>query len=127
MMNVSLDYRGVDAQLGAILQAKRDRGLNHQVVDRCERLRRQPIETAVERVVFGHRIPVEIGKLTQRHTVGDPFTQLAIIPILDAHQNQRAQHLRRRQSAATRARLLQTTHQIASHPLGHLMPAIQER
>jgi hypothetical protein len=73
-------------------------------------LRRQPIEAAVERVMFGHRIAVEIGELTQRHTVGDPFTQFAIIPILHPHQNQRTQHLRRRQSAATLARLLLITH-----------------
>jgi hypothetical protein len=28
MMNVGLDHRGVDPQLGAVLQAERDRGLN---------------------------------------------------------------------------------------------------
>ena len=31
MMNVGLDHRGVDPQLGAVFQTKRDRGLNHQM------------------------------------------------------------------------------------------------
>jgi hypothetical protein len=47
-------------QLGAILQAKRDRGLNDHIIDSFERLWRQPIEATVERVMFGHRIAVEI-------------------------------------------------------------------
>jgi hypothetical protein len=36
--------------------------------------------------MFGHRIAVEIGELTQRHTLGDPFA------VLDGRQTQRAQH-----------------------------------
>jgi len=50
-----------------------DRGGNHHVIDSFERLRRQPIEAAVERVMFGHWIAVEIGELAERHSVGDPF------------------------------------------------------
>ena len=88
MMNVGLDHRGVDTQLSAVLQTEPDRGLNHQIIDGFERLRRQPIEAAVEGVMFGHRIAVEIGELTQRHTVGDPFAQFAIIPVLHPHQSQ---------------------------------------
>ncbi len=59
MMNIGLNHRGIDPQLGAILQAKRDRGLNDHVIDSFERLRRQPIEAALEGVMFGHRIAVE--------------------------------------------------------------------
>jgi len=59
MMNVGLDHRGVDPQLAAVLQTKPDRSLNHQIIDSFERLRRQPIEAAVEGVMFGHRIAVE--------------------------------------------------------------------
>jgi len=47
--------------------------LNHQIIAGFERLPRQPVEG----VMFGYRIAVEIGELTQRHTVGDPFAQLA--------------------------------------------------
>jgi hypothetical protein len=58
MMNVGLDHRGVNQQPGAVLQAERDRGLNHQIIDRFERRRRQPIEAAVECVMLGYRIAV---------------------------------------------------------------------
>jgi hypothetical protein len=76
--------------------------------------------------MFGDRIGVEIGELTQRHTVGDPFAQFAIIPVLDAHQHQRVQHLRRRHSAPPFVRVLQTAHEIAPHPLDHAMLAVKE-
>jgi hypothetical protein len=78
-----INHRGDDPQLGAILQAKRDRSLNHHLLDGFERLARQPIEAAVERVMLGLRIAVEIGESTQRHTVDDLFAQRAIIPVLD--------------------------------------------
>jgi|GEM_PF-6053062 hypothetical protein len=73
---MSVSTTVVSTQPGAVLQTKPDRSLNHQIIDGFERLRRQPIEAAVEGVMFGHRIAVEIGELTQRHTVGDPFAQL---------------------------------------------------
>src|SRR6266851_1139585 len=126
MMNVSLHHCGVDTQLRAVLQSKIDRSLNHQVIDDFERLRRQPIEAAVERIVLGYRITVEVGKLTQHQSVGDPFAQLAIIPVLDAHEDQRAKDLLRRQSTATAPRLLQTAHQIAPDPLDQLLVVVEE-
>src|SRR5216684_6991034 len=126
MMNVSLHHRGVDTQLRAVFQSKIDRSLNHRVIDDFERLRRQPIEAAVERIVLGYPITVEVSKLTQHQSVGDPFAQLAIVPVLDAHENQRAQDLLRRQSTATAPRLLQTSHQIAPDPLDHLLLVVKE-
>src|SRR5712691_10040784 len=125
-MNVSLHHRGVDTQLRAVFQSKIDRSLNHQVIDDFERLRHQPIEAAVERIVLGYRITVEVSKLTQHQSVSDPFAQFAIVPVLDAHENQRAQDLLRCQSTATAPRLLQTSHQIAPDPLDHLLLVVKE-
>jgi hypothetical protein len=51
--------------------------------------------------MLGHILAVEIGELAQRYPIGDAFAQLAIIPVLQAHQNKRAQHLRRDEAAAT--------------------------
>src|SRR6266702_1780460 len=107
MMNVSLDDRGVDTQFRAILQSKIDCCLNNQVIDGFESLRCQSDEAALKRVVFGHPRAVEVSKLTQHQSVGDPFAQLAIVPVLDAHENQRAQGLLRSQSTATAPRPLQ--------------------
>jgi hypothetical protein len=109
-----------------ILQTKLGRCLNHQIIDGFECRRRQPVEAAFERVMLGHRIAAEIGELTQRQSVGDRSAQLAIIPVLDPHQNQRAQHLWRRQAAAALARLLQTAHEIAPHLLDPLVLAVKE-
>ena len=101
-MNVGLDHRGVDAQPLAVLQPKPDCRLHHKIIDRLQCLRRQPIEATVERIVEGHRPTIEVGKLAQRESVGNALAQFAIGPVLDAHQNQRAQHLLRRQATATR-------------------------
>ena len=112
MMNVGLHHRGVDPQLSAVLQSELDRCPNHQIVDRSQRLWGQTDETAPEGVVLRHRRAVEVGEPTQRQSVRDTFTQLAIVPVLEPHPNQRAQNLRRRQSVTTAIGLLQATHQI---------------
>jgi hypothetical protein len=65
----------------------------------------------------GHLLAVEIGELTKRYAIGDAFAQLTIIPVLQAHQNQRAQHLRRGEATAAMVRLPEAAYQIAPHPL----------
>jgi hypothetical protein len=126
MMDVGLHHRGVDPQLRTILQSELDRRPNHQVVDGFERLRCQSDEAALKRVVLGHRRAVEVGELTQRQSVGDPLAQLAIVPVLEPHQNQRAQDLSRRQSAATTSGLLQPARQIAPDPLDHVSLVVEK-
>ena len=96
MMNVGLHHRGVDPQLGAILQAELDGCPDYQFINGFEGLRRQTNEAALKGVMFRHRRAVKVGELTQRQPVGDPFAQLAIVPILQPHQNQRTQDLTRR-------------------------------
>ena len=64
-----------------------------------------------------HRRAVEVREPTQRQSIGDAFAQLAIVPVLEPHQNQRAQNLRRRQPVTTAARSLQATHQISPDSL----------
>jgi hypothetical protein len=51
MMNVGLHHRGVDVQLLTVFQSEPDRGLHHQIIDRLERLGREPSEAAVEGIV----------------------------------------------------------------------------
>src|SRR5712691_12284673 len=74
MMNVGLHHRGVDAQLLAVLQSELDRCLHHQIIDRLERLGREPIEAAMERIVSRHRQTIEIRELAQCASVGNPLT-----------------------------------------------------
>ena len=73
-----------------------DRCPNHQIVDRSQRLWGQTDEATLKGVMLRHRRAVEVGELTKRQSICDAFTQLAIVPVLQPHQNQRAQNLRRR-------------------------------
>jgi hypothetical protein len=85
------------------LQFEFDCSLNHQIVDQLERLGREPSEAAAERIVSRNRQTIEVGELAQRASIGNPLAQFAIVSVLDAHENQRAQDLLRRHAAATSA------------------------
>jgi hypothetical protein len=50
-----------------------DRRLHHQIIDRLERLGREPIEAAVERIVSRHWQTIEVRELAQRASVGNPL------------------------------------------------------
>jgi hypothetical protein len=76
--------------------------------------------------VFRHRRAVEVGELTQRQSIRNAFAQLAIVPVLEPHQNQRPQDLCRRQSVTTAARLFEATHQIAPDALDDV-PLVVEK
>ena len=119
MMNIGLHHRNVDPQLRAVLQSELDRRPNHQVVDCFQRLWRQTDEAALEGIVFRDRRAVEVSELTQRQSIRNAFAQLAIVPVLEPHQNQRAQDLRRRQSATTAAGLLLTSSAAVTVAFGH--------
>src|SRR6478609_3038194 len=73
MMNVGLHHRGVDTQLLAVFQSELDRRLHHQIIDRLERLGREPIEAAVERIVSRHWQTIEVRELAQCASVGNPL------------------------------------------------------
>ena len=64
-----------------------DGRLHHYIIDRPERLGREPSEPAVECIVSRHRLAIEVGELAQSVSIGDPLTQFAIVQVLDAHQN----------------------------------------
>src|ERR1700682_2393262 len=126
MMNVGLDHCGVDTQLLAVLQFEGDRRLHHQIIDCLERLGREPGEAAVECIVSRHRQTIEIRELAQCASIGNPLAQFAIVPVLDAHENQRAQDLLRRQATATSLGFLQTPRQIAADLLDHLLLVVKK-
>src|SRR5260221_2152319 len=126
MMNVGLHHRGVDAQLLAVLQSEVERRLRHRIIDRLERLGREPIEAAMERIVSRHRQTIEVRELAQCASIGNPLAQFAIVPVLDAHENQRAQDLLRRQAAATSLGLLQTPRQIEADLFDHVLLVVKK-
>src|ERR1700694_1824672 len=69
---------------------------------------------------------IEVGELAQRASIGNPLAQFAIIPVLDAHENQRAQDLLRRQAAATSVSVLQAPYQIAADLLDHVFLVVKK-
>src|SRR5487761_155713 len=125
-MNVRLYDRGVDPKLLTIFQPNLYRRFHHQVIDGLERLRSQSVKGTVERAVLRHWLAVEIRELAQGVAVGNPLAQFAIIPVFDAHENQRTQHLARRQAAATSLRILQTSFQITPYGLNHFCVVVQK-
>src|SRR5215467_1491231 len=88
MMNVCLNNRGIDTKLLAVFQTQSNRKLHQHIIDAVECLRAQPHESALERIMLGNRLRIEIGELAQRIAICDPFAQFAIVKILDAHENQ---------------------------------------
>src|SRR6266850_1564003 len=80
----------------------------------------------VSRVKPRHPPGMEVRELAQRIAVGDPLPQFAIVPVLDAHQHQRTQHLLRRQATATGRGVLQASYQIASDPFDHVLLVVEK-
>jgi hypothetical protein len=100
VVDVSFHDGGVGAEFLAVLQSESDRGQHHALIDGFEGDGGEPDEGAVEGSVFGDGPAEELGELPQGIAVGDAFAQLAIVPVLDAHQGQGAQDLRRIESVA---------------------------
>jgi hypothetical protein len=125
-MNVSLDHRGVDPQLTTVLQAQLHGDSNNDIIDVFECLWRQPIDAAVEGIVLGYLVAVEISELPQGHSVGDALAQLAIIPVLDAHQKERAHHLTRGEAVAALARIFQAAAKVGMHSRQYLTILVKQ-
>src|SRR5437870_6900406 len=117
MMNIGLDDRSIDPQLGAIFEAETDRRVDDRLIDRLQRVGGQPVEGPVERVVLGDPLAVEVGEVPQRVPISNAFAQFTIIPILDAHQNHLAEHLWGRQADPSRRGPLQAAREIPLHAL----------
>ena len=96
------------------------------LVDGFQGGRGEPVEGAVESIVPGNGVAVEIGKAAQGKAIVDAFAQLAIIPVLDAHENQRAQGLRGGNAVAPGVGVLQSTLQILAHVLDQRGMVVQE-
>src|SRR5450631_2257732 len=79
-----------------------------------------------ECIVSRHRQTIEIGELAQRASIGNPLAQFAIVPVLDAHENQRAQDLLRCDAAATSLGVLQAPYQIAADLLDHIFLIVEK-
>src|SRR6201984_3125235 len=78
------------------------------------------------RAVLHSEVDGCLRELPQRQSISNPFTQLAIVPILDAHQNQRAQDLLWRQSMAASVGILQTLPKIVTNRCDDLFVVVKK-
>ena len=95
-------------------------------VDGCHRGRGEPVEGAIEGIVLGHGMAVEPGKAAQGVAIVDTLAQLAVVPVLDAHERQRTQGLLRGDAVASGVRLCQAPVQIQAHEFDESGMLLQE-
>src|SRR3990167_4557365 len=125
-MDVRLHHGGVDAELGAVLEAERDRGLDHGVVEGAHRGGREAGEGAVERVVPGHRLAVEGREAAQRVAVGDALAQFTEIPGLHPLEHEGPEDLGGAQAVAPRSGALEPADQIVVDERHELRVLVEE-
>jgi hypothetical protein len=72
-MDIGFHYGGIDAQLLAIFQTELDGGLDHSLIDGLHGGWGEPIEGAVESIMLGYTVAVEVRKGAQGMAVIDAF------------------------------------------------------
>jgi hypothetical protein len=126
-VNVGFHHRGVNPEFLAVFHPECHGRLDHGLVDALERGRGEPVEGSVEGVVLGDRETVKLSKSAQRVAIVDAVAQFAIVPVLDAHESQRAQYLRGSNAVASGGGLLQAALQIQADVLDQLAVLLEER
>ena len=125
-MDIGFHYGSIDAQPLAIFQTELDGGLDHRLIDRLQGGGSEPVEGTVESIMLGHAMTVEVRKGAQGMAVIDAFAQLAIIPVFDAHKDERAQGLCRGNAVAASVGILQPPDQILAHLLDQRGMVVEE-
>ena len=115
VVDVRFDHGRIDAQFFAIFQSEINGGIDDQIVDYLECLRREPVKRLVERIMFGNESAVETSESPQSIPVIDALSQFAVFPVLHSLQDKRAQHLLGGEAVAARIGILQATLKISAH------------
>ena len=89
-MDIGFYNRGINAELLAVLQAEFHGRLDYELVDGRQWGRSDAIESAIEGIVQGDGLAIELPKGTPRKAIIDALAQIAVVPILDPHEKQRA-------------------------------------
>src|SRR5687768_10550336 len=109
MMDVSFNHGSIDAELLSILKTEIDSRSDQCLIDGLKSFWSESVDGAVERIVLGNLVAIKVRETAQGITVGDSLSQLPIIPILDAHENERTKDLRSSQPVSSRSRFLQSS------------------
>src|SRR5215471_13495436 len=84
VMNVGFNDCGIGTKLLAVLQVEFHGCLHYGSIDGLQRGRGKPVEGAVESIVHGYGVTVELRKTAQSKPVVDALAQFAVVPVLDA-------------------------------------------
>lgn len=117
VVNVGFDDGRVNPQFLAVFQSQGDSRFDDDFVDRFKRCRGEPVKSPVKSVMLGNELAVETSESPQGISVCDPFAQFAVIPVLDPHQSERAQHLLCAQPVPPDLGIFQATLQVAAYLL----------
>ena len=111
-VDVGLDDGGIDAELGAVLEAERDGGLDHGRIEGAHRGRGQPAEGAMKGIVFGDGLAIEGREAPQGVAVGNALAQFAEIPRFDALEHKGPQGLGGAQTGPAGVGMRESPHQV---------------
>ena len=126
VVDVGLDHRRVDAQLFPILETTFNGRVDDRLIDGLQGRGSEPVDGAVERVVFGHPLAVELGEMAQRVSIRNAFAQFAIIPVLHTGQDQRPEDLLRGQAAPAGLPVLQAALEVAANAVDDVALLVEE-
>src|SRR5437899_1492109 len=125
-VDVGLDDGGIDAELGAVLEAERDGGLDDGHIEGAHRGRGQPAESAMKGIVFGDRLAIEGREAPQGVAVGNALAQFAEIPRFDALEHKGPQGLGGAQTGPAGVGMLESPHQVVMDEGDQFFMGIQE-
>jgi hypothetical protein len=126
VVNVAFDHGRIDTQFLAIFQAQGDSGFDNDFVDCFKRCRSEPVKGPVKSVMFGNELAVETSESPQGISVCDAFAQFAVMPVLDPHQSERAQHLVCGQPVSPDLGILQAAFKIAAYLLNQVSVLVEK-
>ena len=81
-MDIGFYDRGIDAESLGGLQGEFHRGLHYEMINRRQSGRGEPVEGAIESIVLGNGVTIELGKGTQREAIVDTFAQFTVVKFL---------------------------------------------
>jgi hypothetical protein len=125
-VDVGCDHGCVLAQLADVADTHLQHGVDDRFIEPVNRLWAKPIEVPVKGAVVRDGGSEELGEDPQGVAVGDALTQLAQVPVLDARQDEGAQHLSRADPVAPRSWALETPNEVGVDPVDEISVAIEK-
>jgi hypothetical protein len=110
----------------AVLQAKIDGAAHDEIVDGFHGRGPALVECHIEGIVPGHSRAVKTSKATQAVSVGDPFAQFAIVPVLHPPEDQGPEGLRGGRPPASGLGVFQASFEILADSREDLWLIVQE-